>query len=118
MIASSIEKTSHAADEGPAARQGGEGQFEDAGGNSKESPVRSFAKALTWRVFGTLDTFFLSFVIIKYLGPAFGWQGEDSNLDIAGTAWRTGTNKGATGRPVGLLTRFLIERAGTSSHTH
>ncbi len=86
MIASSIEKTSHVADEGPAARQGGEGQFEDAGGNSKESPVRSFAKALTWRVFGTLDTFFLSFVIIKYLGPAFGWQGEDSNLDIAGTA--------------------------------
>jgi leucyl aminopeptidase len=39
-----------------------------------------------------------------------------AHLDIAGTAWRSGKNKGATGRPVGLLTRFLIKRASTSSH--
>jgi leucyl aminopeptidase len=35
-----------------------------------------------------------------------------AHLDIAGTAWRSGTNKGATGRPVGLLTQFLIKRSG------
>ncbi|MFU2080839.1 leucyl aminopeptidase [Avibacterium endocarditidis] len=33
-----------------------------------------------------------------------------AHLDIAGTAWLQGANKGATGRPVNLLTQFLIER--------
>lgn len=31
-----------------------------------------------------------------------------AHLDIAGTAWLQGANKGATGRPVALLTQFLI----------
>ena len=35
-----------------------------------------------------------------------------AHLDIAGTAWRSGKEKGATGRPVPLLTAFLMERAG------
>lgn len=30
-----------------------------------------------------------------------------AHLDIAGTAWNSGTNKGATGRPVPLLVEFL-----------
>jgi leucyl aminopeptidase len=34
-----------------------------------------------------------------------------AHLDIAGTAWKSGKEKGATGRPVPLLTTFLIERA-------
>jgi leucyl aminopeptidase len=34
-----------------------------------------------------------------------------AHLDIAGTAWNSGANKGATGRPVPLLTQFLIEQA-------
>ncbi|GAB4515991.1 MAG: leucyl aminopeptidase [Sulfuricaulis sp.] len=34
-----------------------------------------------------------------------------AHLDIAGTAWKSGKEKGATGRPVPLLTQFLIERA-------
>ena len=34
-----------------------------------------------------------------------------AHLDIAGTAWRGGAAKGATGRPVPLLTEFLIQRA-------
>ena len=34
-----------------------------------------------------------------------------AHLDIAGTAWRSGKEKGATGRPVPLLTHFLLERA-------
>lgn len=34
-----------------------------------------------------------------------------AHLDIAGTAWKSGKEKGATGRPVPLLTEFLIKRA-------
>jgi leucyl aminopeptidase len=34
-----------------------------------------------------------------------------AHLDIAGTAWRSGKEKGATGRPVPLLTQFLVNRA-------
>lgn len=35
-----------------------------------------------------------------------------AHLDIAGTAWRSGEEKGATGRPVSLLSQFLLKRAG------
>ncbi len=34
-----------------------------------------------------------------------------AHLDIAGTAWNSGTAKGATGRPVGLLTHFVLAQA-------
>jgi leucyl aminopeptidase len=34
-----------------------------------------------------------------------------AHLDIAGTAWKSGKEKGATGRPVPLLTAFLMKRA-------
>lgn len=34
-----------------------------------------------------------------------------AHLDIAGTAWKSGKEKGATGRPVPLLVHFLIARA-------
>lgn len=33
-----------------------------------------------------------------------------AHLDIAGTAWTSGKQKGASGRPVGLLTQFLLDR--------
>jgi len=35
-----------------------------------------------------------------------------AHLDIAGTAWLTGKEKGATGRPVPLLVQYLMDRAG------
>ena len=35
-----------------------------------------------------------------------------AHLDIAGTAWRSGHNKGSTGRPVPLLVRLALRRAG------
>jgi leucyl aminopeptidase len=35
-----------------------------------------------------------------------------AHLDIAGTAWRSGAEKGATGRPVPLLCQFLLKRCG------
>jgi leucyl aminopeptidase len=34
-----------------------------------------------------------------------------AHLDIAGTAWRAGAKKGATGRPVPMLSEFLLQRA-------
>ena len=36
-----------------------------------------------------------------------------AHLDIAGTAWNTGKEKGATGRPVPLLTQFLMNRVSS-----
>ena len=41
---------------------------------------------------------------------------EWAHLDIAGTAWKSGADKGSTGRPVPLLAHFLLrrcERPGT-----
>ncbi|MDQ7090043.1 MAG: leucyl aminopeptidase [Methylococcales bacterium] len=38
-----------------------------------------------------------------------------AHLDIAGTAWRSGANKGATGRPVPLLSQYLINRANAEA---
>ena len=35
-----------------------------------------------------------------------------AHLDIAGSAWKSGAAKGATGRPVALLTQFVLSRAG------
>jgi len=46
---------------------------------------------------------FLSRYAKKYL-----W----AHLDIAGTAWKSGDKKGSTGRPVPLLTHFLLTRSG------
>jgi len=44
---------------------------------------------------------------LKEFAEAYDW----AHLDIAGTAWNTGAAKGATGRPVPLLSQFLISRA-------
>ena len=37
-----------------------------------------------------------------------------AHLDVAGTAWNSGANKGATGRPVPLLMQFLANRVQTN----
>jgi len=42
----------------------------------------------------------------------FDW----AHLDIAGTAWKSGKEKGSTGRPVPLLTQFLMQRTGKATH--
>jgi leucyl aminopeptidase len=42
---------------------------------------------------------------------------EDQNwahLDVAGSAWKWGADDGATGRPAGLLTQYLIDQATTA----
>ncbi|HZH06975.1 MAG TPA: leucyl aminopeptidase, partial [Lautropia sp.] len=45
---------------------------------------------------------------LSRFAKAYPW----AHLDIAGVAWKSGANKGASGRPVGLLTRYLIDQAG------
>ena len=45
---------------------------------------------------------------LSRFAQAYPW----AHLDIAGTAWRGGAKKGATGRPVALLVQFLIGCAG------
>ncbi|TPQ47642.1 leucyl aminopeptidase [Burkholderia ubonensis] len=44
---------------------------------------------------------------LSRFAQAYPW----AHLDIAGTAWRSGATKGATGRPVALLVEFLASRA-------
>jgi leucyl aminopeptidase len=38
-----------------------------------------------------------------------------AHLDVAGTAWKWKGEDGATGRPVGLLSRFLLQQAGVKA---
>ena len=44
----------------------------------------------------------------------FAGKFEWAHLDIAGTAWKSGAAKGATGRPVGLLLDYLLDHAAVS----
>jgi leucyl aminopeptidase len=46
----------------------------------------------------------------KYL-QRFATKYPWAHLDIAGTAWKGGVAKGATGRPVPLLLEFLLAQA-------
>jgi leucyl aminopeptidase len=46
-------------------------------------------------------------MFLKRFAKAYPW----AHLDIAGTAWKSGAAKGGTGRPVPLLTHFLLGRA-------
>ena len=75
-----------------------------------ESPFADFTN-LGGRAAGTITAAcFLSKFTKKY-----NW----AHLDIAGTAWRSGgKNKGATGRPVPMLTQYLLNRAGVSEASH
>ncbi|MBX2825992.1 MAG: hypothetical protein KTR33_14765, partial [Gammaproteobacteria bacterium] len=42
---------------------------------------------------------------LSRFATAYPW----ANLDIAGVAWKSGKEKGATGRPVPLLMQFLLD---------
>ena len=46
-------------------------------------------------------------MFLKRFAGKFAW----AHLDIAGTAWKSGVAKGGTGRPVALLTHFILGRA-------
>jgi leucyl aminopeptidase len=44
---------------------------------------------------------------LQRFADKFSW----AHLDIAGSAWKSGAAKGATGRPVGLLVEYLMAKA-------
>ncbi|NUZ08275.1 leucyl aminopeptidase [Piscinibacter koreensis] len=46
-------------------------------------------------------------MFLRRFAGNFRW----AHLDIAGTAWKGGAGKGSTGRPVGLLTHFVLSHA-------
>ncbi len=50
---------------------------------------------------------------LKKFTKAYRW----AHLDIAGTAWKSGAAKGGTGRPVPLLTHFVLSQAELKSET-
>ena len=52
-----------------------------------------------------------SITAAKFL-QRFAGKFKWGHLDVAGTAWKSGAAKGATGRPVPLLTHFVLARAG------
>ncbi|MGI4777307.1 MAG: leucyl aminopeptidase [Janthinobacterium lividum] len=48
----------------------------------------------------------------RFVGD-FPW----AHLDVAGSAWKSGAAKGSTGRPVGLLLTYLLDRAAAEERT-
>ena len=46
-------------------------------------------------------------MFLKRFTANFSW----GHLDVAGTAWKSGVAKGATGRPVGLLTHWVLSQS-------
>jgi leucyl aminopeptidase len=48
---------------------------------------------------------------LSYFTDAYPW----AHLDIAGTAWKTGKEKGATGRPVRLLMEYIMSQHNKSA---
>ena len=48
---------------------------------------------------------------LQRFSKSFAW----AHLDIAGTAWRGGAAKGATGRPVGMLLQYLMSASQASA---
>lgn len=53
---------------------------------NRETVRRSFLKAISWRVVGTLDTFILSYILIMFLGPLLGMSADPLVSDVAQTA--------------------------------
>ncbi|PTB84943.1 leucyl aminopeptidase [Pseudidiomarina aestuarii] len=39
-----------------------------------------------------------------------------AHIDVAGTAWRSGAKKGSTGRPVPMLTQYLLNKTQAGTH--
>lgn len=67
------------------------------------SPVADIANATTNRIAGAIT----AACFLSRFTQSFRW----AHLDIAGTAWVSGKDRCATGRPVGLLLQFLRQLA-------
>ncbi|MBE2894714.1 leucyl aminopeptidase [Spirabiliibacterium falconis] len=51
---------------------------------------------------------------LSYFTENYPW----AHLDIAGTAWKSGAEKGATGRPVALLVQYLLDQVNKKGTKH
>jgi leucyl aminopeptidase len=69
-----------------------------------DSPFADFAN-IGGREAGTIT----AACFLSRFARKFHW----AHLDIAGTAWTGGRNKGATGRPVPLLVQYLLDRCAS-----
>ena len=67
---------------------------------------RSLAKAVSWRLVGTIDTFILAFLVLTYVGPLFGLAPESH----AATA-QTSSLIAVTELVTKIVLYFLHERA-------
>ncbi len=67
---------------------------------------RSLAKAVSWRIVGTLDTFVLSFLVLTFVAPLFGLH----PMSHAATA-RTSSLIAMTELVTKVVLYFLHERA-------
>lgn len=65
---------------------------------------RSVAKAVSWRVVGTIDTLILSYLLITYLGPFFGLENSE------GEALKAASYIAITEVATKLVFYFLHER--------
>ena len=73
------------------------------------------------RLSATLLTLLISVLVAQELGQSqqaaflqkFVGDYDWAHIDIAGVAWAEGANKGATGRPMGLMSEFLINESKT-----
>ena len=65
---------------------------------------RSVAKAVSWRVVGTIDTLILSYLLITYLGPVFGLE------DSEGQALQAASYIAITEVATKMVFYFLHER--------
>ena len=69
-------------------------------------PWRSLAKAVTWRIVGTIDTLVLSFLILTFLAPLFGFE-EGGNVENLETATYIAVTEVAT-----KMTLFFLHERG------
>ena len=67
---------------------------------------RSIAKAISWRVIGTLDTLFLAWAVITYLGPLLGRTAQSTGDNLKTAGYIAMTEVGTK-----LTLYFLHERA-------
>lgn len=70
---------------------------------------RSLAKAVSWRVIGTIDTLILSYLLITYIGPIFGMEQH------GGEALETASYIAITEVATKMTFFFLHERAWAKS---
>ncbi|HON52051.1 MAG TPA: DUF2061 domain-containing protein [Bacteroidales bacterium] len=66
----------------------------------RDRPIKSLAKAISWRIVGSLDTFMLSYFLIRFIQP------EAQHTAVKTAGWIAGVEVGTK-----ILLYYLHERA-------